>query len=889
MLLVLTVSCLFGQTPCQNGFAGNYPCKDYDLMSHISLATMNASTGNDSWGWTDPQSGKEYALVGLNNGTAFIDISDPVNPLYLGKLPTATSNSTWRDLKVYKDHVFIVSEASNHGMQVFDLTRLRNVTNPPQTFAADTRYTGFGNAHNIVINEDSGFAFVVGTSRSGTYKGGPVFINIQDPKNPKDAGGFLSGGQRAYTHDAQVITYTGPDSDYTGKEILIGSNEIEIVIADITDKNNPVTVSTIKYSDVHYTHQGWFTEDMRYFLLGDELDESNVGFNTRTVVFDFQDLDNPKLHMTYTGPTAATDHNGYVKGNTFYLANYRAGIRMIDISNINGKVMTEVGYFDTYTSNNNVSLDGVWNVYPYFGSGNILISDYTTGFYLVKKSGATPCNATIPTGIVSSSVTSNSAVINWTAVGSATYDIRYRQIGTNSWTTNSINTNNYTLTNLSAGIQYEVQVRSKCVDNTSDYSASVLFTTSTVQITYCSTNGQTITDEYISNVSIGAINNTTGASSGGYADYTAISTNLAQGSSQIITITPTWTGNTYDEGYSVWIDYNRDGDFTDSGEQVWTNAPSKTTPVNGNFTVPDSATLGVTRMRVSMKYNGVPNSCESFQYGEVEDYSVNIVKGGIVDTGCSSGISLFPYSESFENTLGNWEQSAEDNIDWTIDSSGTPSRNTGPSSASQGTYYLYVEASVNGTGYPDKQAILSSPCFDLSNESFAMVSFDYHMYGAVDMGSFILEISSDNGSTWSNIWSQTGNQGNSWKTANVDLSIYIGKRIQLRFNRTTGSTWQADIAIDNVVVTNDASRRDKINQGESIVFKIYPSPTKNTLNVLLSGIEKDADYSIINVIGQQVSKGKINNSINVSYLKEGVYFLQIMIDGNVYTKRFFKK
>ncbi|MBQ0740160.1 choice-of-anchor B family protein, partial [Aquimarina celericrescens] len=116
----------------------------------------------------------------------------------------------------------IVSEASGHGLQVFDLTRLRNVANPPQTFTADTRYTEFGNAHNIVINEDSGYAYVVGAQRnSGPYKGGPRFINIQDPKNPINPGGLLSGGQGAYTHDAQVITYNGPDSDYTGKEILI--------------------------------------------------------------------------------------------------------------------------------------------------------------------------------------------------------------------------------------------------------------------------------------------------------------------------------------------------------------------------------------------------------------------------------------------------------------------------------------------------------------------------------------------------------------------------------------------------------------------------------------------------------------------------------------------
>ncbi|OED38743.1 regulator, partial [Flavobacteriaceae bacterium (ex Bugula neritina AB1)] len=375
------------QNICENGTAGQFPCNDYDLMSTVSISTMGATEGSDSWGWTDPFDGKEYAIMCLNNGTAFIDISNPTAPIYLGKLPSAVGSSSWRDVKVYKNHAFIVADfIGNHGMQVFDLTRLRNVSTPPETFTTDAHYTGFTNAHNIVINEDSGFAYIVGTGRSGTYRGGPLFINIQDPKNPLDAGGFLSSGNEAYSHDAQVVTYNGPDTDYKGKEILIGSNEIEIVIADITDKNNPKTISTISYTNVGYTHQGWFTEDQRYFLLGDEADESSVGFNTRTIVFDFEDLDNPKFHMTYNGPTPAIDHNGYVKGDKFYLANYRSGLRVIDISDIANKNITEIGYFDSYPSSNSAQFSGAWNVYPYFESGNIVISDIQSGLMVVRQS-----------------------------------------------------------------------------------------------------------------------------------------------------------------------------------------------------------------------------------------------------------------------------------------------------------------------------------------------------------------------------------------------------------------------------------------------------------------------------------------------------------------------
>ncbi|MDX1463773.1 MAG: choice-of-anchor B family protein, partial [Marinirhabdus sp.] len=217
--------------PCEGGLAGEmYPCSGIDLIYHIDLDDLNAGRGNDCWGWTDATTGKEYALMGLDNGTAFIDISDPNEVVYLGKLPTATSASTWRDVKVYNDHAFVVSEAQGHGMQVFDLTKLRSVSNPPQNFQADANYTGFGSAHNIVINEDSGFAYAVGTS---TFDGGPHFVNIQDPTNPVAAGGYSMG---AYSHDAQVVTYTGPDTDYTDREILIGSNENQLVLVDITDK-----------------------------------------------------------------------------------------------------------------------------------------------------------------------------------------------------------------------------------------------------------------------------------------------------------------------------------------------------------------------------------------------------------------------------------------------------------------------------------------------------------------------------------------------------------------------------------------------------------------------------------------------------------------------------
>ncbi len=276
-------------TICSGGLAGTYPCSNVDLMAFLPLAQIGGGSGNDIWGWTDSLTGKEYAIMGLSNGTAFVDISDPVNPVYLGHLPrhTGVGTSSWRDIKTYNDHAFIGSEALNSGTQVVDLTDLRSIANPPVTMVETAFYTGFSTSHNIVINEDSGFAYGVGVN-SGNCARGLHFVDILTPTNPLAAGCFSSDG--------------------------------------------------------------------------------------------------------YTGVSTTIDHNQYIVGDYSYQANYQSGLRVIDISDIGNGNLSEAGFFDIYTSGNATNFNGAWSVYPFFASGNVVVSGIEQGLYILRPNLGTPNN-----------------------------------------------------------------------------------------------------------------------------------------------------------------------------------------------------------------------------------------------------------------------------------------------------------------------------------------------------------------------------------------------------------------------------------------------------------------------------------------------------------------
>lgn len=321
---------------------------------------------------------------------------------YLGRLPTQTENSGWRDAKLIGDHMYIGSEAKDHGLQIFDMKKLLGLDgHRPRVFDIKSdisHFAGFGSSHNIVSNPATNTIFAVGTSRMAKCKGGLWMVDVKDPENPKDAGCVAEDG---YVHDAQCVMYEGPHKAYRGREICFNFNEDTLTIVDVTNRAAPKQLSRTGYTGSTYTHQGWIVDkEQRFVALDDELDEARnngPGYGGRTVTYlvDVSDLTNPKFTGEYKSPAKSIDHNLYVIDGIAYESNYGSGLRVVDMNTIkddpSGQGFLEVAHFDVHPEDDKeggkVSFNGAWSVYPYFKSGNILINSIERGIFSVRRSG----------------------------------------------------------------------------------------------------------------------------------------------------------------------------------------------------------------------------------------------------------------------------------------------------------------------------------------------------------------------------------------------------------------------------------------------------------------------------------------------------------------------
>jgi choice-of-anchor B domain-containing protein len=373
---------------CTNGMAGPYPCSGVDMLSRVALNDVMARSGASMWGGVESKGGREIAIMATDNGTAFVDVSKPRCPLILGRLPSATQRSQWREARALGDYAVVVSEAQGHGLQVLDMKKL-GTTASTADLKADVTYMGgsgaqIGNAHNVFAHKETNMVYVVG---SQTCDGGIHMVDFKDPMNPTYAG---CGTMDHYAHDVSCIVYAGPDTEHKGKEICVTYNgeESAFTVTDVTDKKAPKDLSFTVYEGGAYSHQGWFTVDHATMLLADELDEQNSNRNTRTYVFDMTDLDKPKALPVWDWDSQATEHNVYIKGQRAYFANYTEGLRILDVSSAATSALKEVAFFDTNPMSATNQMRGAWGAFPFFDSGLVVVGDMVSGLFVLKPQAA---------------------------------------------------------------------------------------------------------------------------------------------------------------------------------------------------------------------------------------------------------------------------------------------------------------------------------------------------------------------------------------------------------------------------------------------------------------------------------------------------------------------
>ncbi len=411
-------------TPCIAGMAGGFPCSNVDLVDRLPISAFAVpglplpSSASMIWGYTDAQTGKEYALMGMNNSLAIVLLDGPAGHAQLiGRLPSHTGNSIWRDVRTYRDHAFITSDQNGaHGMQVLDLRQLRAVSNAPIEFTETAHYDGVRNTHTIAINETSGFAYLAGTN---TCAGGLHIVDIRNPTAPVFAGCFSQDG---YTHETQCWNYQGPDTEHAGKELCLAANVDALVAVDVSNKAAPTLLSSITYAGVGYVHQAWFTPDFRYVLLDDETDEQNSGNNGKTYVFDYSNIDAPVLKGAFVHPRRAIDHNLYIKNNFVYESNYTSGLRILSLTNLASAQMTEVGFFDLYPNNDGATFNGNWGNYPFFASGRVIMSGIAEGLFVVRPNICAPPAA--PSAVTVSAPSANQVNVAWTPASGVSYRVQ---------------------------------------------------------------------------------------------------------------------------------------------------------------------------------------------------------------------------------------------------------------------------------------------------------------------------------------------------------------------------------------------------------------------------------------------------------------------------------
>jgi choice-of-anchor B domain-containing protein len=386
-------------TPCRHGFAGSFPCRGIDLLARLPLAqfSSNPTAANDVWGYVDLDDNREYALIGLRNGTAVVEVTNPLAPVEVGLIPGPST--IWRDIKVFQfynlaqnrwdAYAYSVADQVNQGLQIIDLSDLPNAISLTRT------YTGFKQAHNIYLSDidyttgltqsgSTAYAYILGSER---HDGGFRILDLSDPVAPLEIAAPLSAD---YVHDATSFVITDSRTadcqfDHNPCEIYVDFNESTVDLWDVTDKQQPFQISSTPYAGSGYTHSGWWSADKRFIFIQDELDERFFGQPTTLRTLDISDLTSPFISRVWEGPSPAIDHNGFSQASHYYMSNYRRGLTVLNVANPNEP--HDIAFFDTFPNDDSANFNGAWGTYPYLPSGTILVSDIEGGLFLLREQG----------------------------------------------------------------------------------------------------------------------------------------------------------------------------------------------------------------------------------------------------------------------------------------------------------------------------------------------------------------------------------------------------------------------------------------------------------------------------------------------------------------------